>query len=83
MHIASNKIINRFEAHTKPLTSVSLSSDLSHVLTSSQDGLAIVYDTLNTNIIYTIQHDEGSAINHAIFSPDNSMVLTASNDNKV
>lgn len=70
MHIASNKIISTFVAHSKPITSVSLSDDLSQVLTSSQDGIAIVYDAQSGDILHIMQHEDGSAINHAIFSPD-------------
>jgi WD40 repeat protein len=67
--------------HEAPVTSVAFSPDYSLIVTGSQDGTAIVWDTNGTLIQRLVGHS--GAIHDVAFSPDGNYVATAGDDHTV
>lgn len=78
--LATNEVILRLE-HADPVQTVSFNSDGSQLLTTSGT-TAVIWDVASGEILAEISGHNG-AIQHAIFSPDDSQLATASADGTV
>ena len=71
--------IVKLSGHTKAVVQVEFSPDDKHVLTASEDGLAIVWDTDTENALVTLK-GHSLSVNSACYSSDGKTIITSSND---
>ncbi|NDD66426.1 hypothetical protein EBZ35_02075, partial [bacterium] len=69
----------RLAGHRAPLTGSSFSPDGRRVVTTSEDGSAVIWDRTNGAQLRRVEV-HADAVSHAVWSPDGSKLLTASWD---
>lgn len=77
---ATQKMI--LKGHRASVLSATFSADSSSIVTTSEDGTAIVWDATSGNQLYTLA-GHTAAVTAAAFSPAGDRVVTASNDGTV
>ena len=77
---ATQKMI--LNGHRASVLSATFSTDSSSIVTTSEDGTAIVWDATSGNQLYTLT-GHTAAVTAAAFSPAGDRVVTASNDGTV
>lgn len=75
-----NLLIEEVKAHTKRISSISVSPDGNFILTTSDDGYIKEWNSQNHKLIKAIfAHPKG--VNNAIYSPQGNMIASISNVN--
>ena len=78
--IADGKMMAELSGqHTLPITTINYSTDGRRIVTASNDGAAVIWDSESGAVIHRLLHGS-SPLNYAEFSPDNQNVVTCSNN---
>jgi WD40 repeat protein/serine/threonine protein kinase/TPR repeat protein len=75
----SDRSVMRLIGHSSLVTSASFSADGKHIVTSSHDQTAILWDTQTGQPLRTFT-GHSDKVNVAVFSPDGTRILTTSHD---
>lgn len=79
--IESGRVVRTYSGHSQDVWSVAFSADGSRILTGSDDGTAILWDTLSSRALN--RYDIRGRVNEAVFSPDGKYIAAGSSSGYV
>lgn len=78
--LETGEMVREFEGHTSVVNTVDFNSNGQRFVTASDDGNAIVWNTQTGDAVNSISTSTNSAINSAIYSPNNTNLLILTDD---
>jgi hypothetical protein len=78
-NVMDRQLLYRLTGHTARVTGMAISDDSRYLVTSSEDGMLIVWGMWNGQMLAQLDDHEGK-VRDVVFSPDGSLMATASDD---